>query len=141
MIKLSSSDAANSTRQRMLRAGHTKADDPSHWNSDMMYFLDDLLPTPGHASRRTRQANESSTGLGSSASVDCESMVIYPAKSNHSPISILEIVAILQQDFAPRDRLDWAALASHPGLPLTLRKDREKNVDFNAAVQRSGVRD
>ncbi|KAG9522049.1 putative hydroxyacyl-CoA dehydrogenase, partial [Aureobasidium melanogenum] len=46
----------------------------SHWNSDMMYFLDDLLPTPGHASRRTRQAIESSTGLGSSASVDCESM-------------------------------------------------------------------
>ncbi|KAG9765639.1 putative hydroxyacyl-CoA dehydrogenase, partial [Aureobasidium melanogenum] len=46
----------------------------SHWNSDMMYFLDDLLPTPGHASGRTREANESSTGLGSSASVDCQSM-------------------------------------------------------------------
>lgn len=140
MIKFSSSDATNNTRQRMLRAGHTKADDPSHWNCDTMYFLDELLPTPGHASRRTRQANESNTGLGSSASVDCESTVIHPAKSNHSSISILGIVAILQQDFAPRDRLDWASLASHPGLSLTLRKDREKNVDFNAAVQRSGVR-
>ncbi|KAG9519274.1 hypothetical protein KCU93_g8121, partial [Aureobasidium melanogenum] len=57
--------------ESVLGAAMDKGALDSHWNSDMMYFLDDLLLTPGHASRRTRQANESSTGLGSSASVDC----------------------------------------------------------------------
>lgn len=67
-----------------------------------MYVLDGLLPTLDYALGHTKRADESSTGLESSARANSPVMVIHPARSNHPPVSILGIVATLQQTLASR---------------------------------------